>query len=382
VRRRTEVQSRGVRQFWAMVLAGQRTACYYCAMRPACHTSTKMTLVILASVIGVGVPAAAQQDRRAGRVELVGPFDRAAVPDTSSTLGYKFADLAKIDPEHPLADDAATQTLILFGREDLIAGSSSNYKSNRCAPLSTPTKAFTAIRDKARTTSIVIINESHERSEHRGFISEVARELRPLGYDTLAIETLSNSPPGTPERYQPTFLRQPGLPYLVDQDGFYLSEAGFGRLGRAAKRLGYHLIGYEPNEDGPPRQLSREEQIAVREEGQARNLASFLTDHPASKLLIHVGYSHAAEVPQADGVIWMAARLKQKTGIDPLTIDQTKCRGGGDTLRLSAVAVTRFGYPRCRRTCRRAPSTWSSIIHQHASCDTDPYGDRWPATRL
>lgn len=278
------------------------------------------------------------EERPNARVTLVGPFETASTSSLSPVLANRFANLALIDPDHPLADDMGGQTLSLFGREDLIAATSKDYRSDHCAPLKTALNPFNEIEGRARKTRIVIVNESHERSEHRGFIAEIARRLRPLGYDNLAIETLSSSRPGTPARYLPTFVKQPDLPYFVDEDGFYLSEAGFGRLGRQAKALGYHLLAYEfiPTDD-PTNGMTEDQQIAAREEGQANNLASYLRDHPGAKLLVHVGYSHAAEVPRANGAKWMAMRLKEKTGIDPLTISQTTCRGGGDTLRLSML---------------------------------------------
>jgi hypothetical protein len=152
------------------------------------------------------------------------------------------------------------------------------------------------------------------------------------------METLQNNPSSTPKQYLPPFLKQPNLPYLEDEDGVYLSEASFGRLGRHAKSLGYRLLPYEANEDGSlPQDATDDQRLDAREEGQARNLASFLRDHPGAKLLIHVGYSHAAEVARANGAKWMAARLKQMTGIDPLTISQTTCRGSSDTVRLSIL---------------------------------------------
>jgi hypothetical protein len=276
-------------------------------------------------------------ERRDECVALVGPFEIVSVASLSPMLAGKFASLARIDPAHPLADDMAGQTLSLFGREDLIAATSRDYRSNHCAPLKTALNVFGEIEGRARQTRIVIVNESHERSQHRGFVAEIARRLRPLGYDSLAIETLSSFQPGTPERYLPTFLKQPNLPYFEDEDGFYLSEAGFGRLGRQAKAFGYHLLAYEfIPEEGATQGITEAQRIAAREEGQANNLASYLRDHPGAKLLVHVGYSHAAEVPRA-GAKWMAMRLKEKTGIDPLTISQTSCRGGSDTLRLSAA---------------------------------------------
>lgn len=272
------------------------------------------------------------------RVKLIKPFRTASASSLPGKLANQFANLAKIDPDHPLAANEANQTLSLFGREDLIASTSRDYLSNHCAPLKTVLDVFDEIENRARKTSVVIVNESHERSQDRGFISDVIKRLRPLGYATLAIETLQNSEPGTPTRYLPTFVKQPDLPYFSDEDGWYLSEAGFGRLGRQAKALGYRLLPYEVIRDGAPTpKATREQQIAVREEGQARNLAAYVRDHPNEKLLVHVGYSHAAEVPRADGTKWLAARLKEKTGIDPLTISQTTCRGGSDAVHLSTL---------------------------------------------
>jgi hypothetical protein len=226
----------------------------------------------------------------------------------------------------------------LFGREDLIAASSNDYRATDCAPLPAAVNVLDEIARRARQTSIVIVNESHERSRHRGLTAEIASRLRPLGYDTLAMETLSNPPPKTPKRYLPSVLTRPDQVFLEDGDGHYLSEAGFGRLGRQAKALGYRLVPYEINgEDGLSDGASADQQIAIREEVQADNLDGYLRGHPAAKMIIHVGYSHASEVPTGSGAKWMAARLKEKTGIDPLTISQTTCRGGGETMRLAAL---------------------------------------------
>lgn len=253
-------------------------------------------------------------------------------------LAGKFASLAKVDPDRPVSPDSDTQILSLFGREDLIVSSSSDYKSTGCPPIAPVEPVLDEIVHRARQTSVVIINESHERSLDRGFTADVAARLRPLGYSVLALEALSNPTADVPERYQPSFMRNPSLPYLADDDGHYVSEAAYGRLGRRAKALGYRLLPYEDNTHNAPGSAgSGDHQIALREEAQANNLAGFLQSHPGVRMLVHVGYSHAAEVPRADGQLWMAARLKRKTGIDPLTISQTTCRGGGDTLRLAAL---------------------------------------------
>lgn len=278
------------------------------------------------------------------RVILSPPFEVVQANTLPTMISWKLDSLSKIDPDHPIVPDGDTQTLSLFGREDLIAASSDDYKPTNCLPFAPITMTMTTtapvdeIVRRAAQTSIVIINESHERSRDRWFTAEVARHLRPLGYDTLGLETLSNPPANVPQRYLPPLLGRPDLPYLSDDDGHYSSEAGYGRLGRQAKALGYRLLPYEDNiHNEPSKGISRSQQIALREEAQANNLAAFVKGHPASKLLIHVGYSHAAEVPRADGQRWMAARLKEKTGIDPLTISQTTCRGGSETTRLATL---------------------------------------------
>lgn len=269
-------------------------------------------------------------------VRLIQPFERATPTEAASD---KFAALGRIAADRAIDVEEDGQTLVMFGREDLVAGASADFKPTGCSPLPGSANVFDEIVKRARTTSIVVVGESHVRTEHRGFVEEVARRLRPLGYDTLAIEALRNDPPDTPSRYRASFIVHPGLPYLEDGDGYYVSEAGFGRLGRAAKGLGYRLLAYEYNDPQLSAEMTREQRIAVREEGQAAKLADFIRKHPRAKLLIYVGYSHAAEVPRADGSRWMAARLKAKTGVDPLTISQTVCRGGGEAMRLSTLPV-------------------------------------------
>ncbi|ANC87329.1 hypothetical protein [Sphingomonas sp. NIC1] len=273
---------------------------------------------------------------KSGAVTLLPPYE-TATPKAGSLADIRLKSLARIDPAHPLAGDPNLQTFSLFGREDLIAASSDDYRPTHCAPAKDTTDPLTAIIQAARKTSIVIINESHERSEHRGFTTALLAPLHAEGYTTLALEALAHPEPDTPKQYLPSFQRDPGLPYLEDEDGFYLGEAAFGRLGRTAKRLGYALVPYEAHYDPATAKLSQKERIGIREEGQANTLAAWVAAHPGAKLLVHVGYHHAIEVPTADGLRWMATRLKAKTGIDPLTISQTTCHGGGSTTRLAAL---------------------------------------------
>ena len=294
------------------------------------------TLFVLSLVSTLGSGAIARNDHPGTRVRFGKSFEIVSSDSVKGNLAVKIKRLTQIDPNKPPEPDTE-QFLSLFGREDIIAATSSDYRANGCAPLTTTTGILDEIANRARNTSIVIISESHERSEHRGFITQVASRLRRLGYDTLAIETLANVPPGA-EKYAAPFLKQPSLPYFTDEDGYYLAEAGFGRLGRQAKALGYRLVPYEFVEyDNVPPDATLDQRVPFREEGQAKSLDAFLRQNPKAKLLVHVGYTHATEVVQYDGNKWMAARLKEKTGIDPLTISQTRCRGGGATARFAAL---------------------------------------------
>lgn len=272
------------------------------------------------------------------KVELVGPVERLSSADLATVSRFQYARLFGVDPAKPETVEEWAQMLSLFGREDVIAARSGDFRPTGCTALPGGGDVFADIVRRAQTTRVVIVSESHERSEHRGFSADVARRLRPLGFDTLAIETLSHAPPDTAPDKRPAFERTPNLPYFDERDGYYLREAGFGRFGRQAKALGYSLVAYEAPYDPKAAQTQTpEERIAVREEAQANTLAAYLTAHPTAKLLVHVGYSHAGEVPYPDGKRWMAARLKEKTGIDPLTISQTICRGGGDRMRLATL---------------------------------------------
>ena len=282
---------------------------------------TSRGLISVACVISLGACAADRLAEPEKRVTLSQPFEFTPAVDLPPMLADKFASLAKVDPDRPVSPDSDTQILSLFGREDLIASSSSDYKPTGCQSIAPARPALDEIVRRARQTSVVIINESHERSLDRGFTADVAARLRPLGYSVLALEALSNPTADVPERYQPSFMRNPSLPYFADDDGHYVSEAAYGRLGRRAKALGYRLLPYEDNTHNAPGSAgSGDQRIALREEAQANNLAGFLKSRPGVRMLVHVGYSHAAEVPRADGQLWMAARLKRKTGIDPLTI--------------------------------------------------------------
>jgi hypothetical protein len=105
----------------------------------------------------------------------------------------------------------------------------------------------------------------------------------------------------------------------------------FGALLRALRREEYRFVAYEASVRPTPGGDFVDD-INRREAEQASNLVNqiFIADRSA-KVLIHVGYRHndeaAQEFPRTGlrkrEVLWLARRLKDILGIDPLTIDQT-----------------------------------------------------------
>lgn len=182
--------------------------------------------------------------------------------------------------------------------------------------------AIDTIVAMARDRKVVILNEEHYAPEDRAFGLAVAKALRPLGFTMLAAETFNNAK--DPAHTDMAALAARGYP--TRKTGVYTADPVFADFVRQALTLGYAPVAYEQTgEQYPPPGADR---IDAREEAEASNLAAAMARAPQAKFLVYVGYSHAAENPlrEEEGEqshLWMAGRLKQKTGIDPLTIDQT-----------------------------------------------------------
>lgn len=180
--------------------------------------------------------------------------------------------------------------------------------------------ALEAIVEQAARTRVVILNEAHNVSGHRAFAAQVARALRPLGYDWFAAETF------TPPQAEPApsiGLYRQGMPFLPTF-GYYTQDPVYAEAVREAARLGYRFADYEQSYlQSAPDGATPESEIAAREQAQADNLFdNVLKSNPQARVFVFVGYSHAMEKPGVGGT-WFAARLKEKTGLDPLTIEQS-----------------------------------------------------------
>lgn len=181
--------------------------------------------------------------------------------------------------------------------------------------------ALRTIKRLARRTSIVILNEDHRRPGDRRFAQMVARALRPLGYNVLALEALVND--ATDSRAEERMHGVECRGYLLATEGMYTSEPAFAEFVRDAIRRGYRLVSYEATSKPKP---DVEDDIALREQEQAANFLRRVRLGRGEKVLVYVGLSHAAEapIPSATGRLrrWFASRVKEASGIDPLTIDQ------------------------------------------------------------
>lgn len=240
--------------------------------------------------------------------------------------------------------DLQDQAWAMVGREDRIAPD----PKPQC-PIA-DIDPIDAIARAAETAQIVIINESHDSPRDRAFIADVAVRLASLGYGVYAAETLFDTVAARGEDDPPKV-----------GDGWYAQEPVYGALLRAVKREGYKLVAYE-SQTPPPSTGDFVEDINRRESEQASNLINrvFVPDR-AAKVLIHVGYAHNDESLQRfprtllrpREIAWLARRLKDVLGADPLTVDQTMfsaerpgiCTAGANGAALPQGRDLHVGHP-------------------------------------
>lgn len=159
---------------------------------------------------------------------------------------------------------------------------------------------------------IVMVNEAHHDARTRALTLALLPRLKAAGFTHFAAEALHDVDPDLAKRGYPT-------PASGSQ---YLHEPLYGEIVRQALKLGFVVVPYE----------SDAATMAEREAGQARQLYRkvFQAD-PKARLFIHAGYAHIDKTPGnlGLGVEPMAMRLRELTGFDPLSIDQTRWRDIG-----------------------------------------------------
>jgi hypothetical protein len=167
-----------------------------------------------------------------------------------------------------------------------------------------PKSALEVLDPLVEGMQIVMVNEAHHVPQHRAFTIDLLRLLQKKGFRYFAVEALSESDPALQERGYP-----------INTSGYYTAEPVFGDLIRTAIRLGFRIVPYEAIKPKNPEE---------REQGEAQNLVERVFGRdPRAKVLVYAGYDHINESEVLAGVMPLAMRLHQLTGLDPLTIDQT-----------------------------------------------------------
>ncbi|HAS44134.1 MAG TPA: hypothetical protein DCS93_26890 [Microscillaceae bacterium] len=174
-----------------------------------------------------------------------------------------------------------------------------------------PANALLEITTLAKTNQIVIINEAHYSVQNRLFTSKLLEALYKQGYRTVFIEGLH------PEKNKSLNKRK----YPLVSSGFYFREPQYGNLIRRSIARGYTVLPYEHKQD--ENEQNPLKKWYSREAGQANNILQFLKKNPQAKIVIHCGYGHLNEKVHDGEIIGnLAAIIKQKSGINPLTINQ------------------------------------------------------------
>jgi hypothetical protein len=159
------------------------------------------------------------------------------------------------------------------------------------------------IRLAARDRRVVMINEAYAKPLHRAFTYSLLEDFYRMGYHYLALEMLDN--------FANRRLTSVGM-----HSGYYVCEPVAGELMRKAIDIGYTLIPYEDT-------ASAVHTANQRDSVQAEHLYEVLQKDTSAKILVHASYAHISKKQQPDGHIPMALAFWRRSGIEPLTIDQT-----------------------------------------------------------
>ena len=159
---------------------------------------------------------------------------------------------------------------------------------------------------------VVIISKNHVKPQHRLFTLDVINQLADIGFTHLGMETLSSFSDGT---LVDSMLHDRGYPLDHPRTGTYTLEPQMGNIVRMALARGYKLFPYE-----------RTTRIGdkCREEIQADNIIAYINDKPEAKVITLCGFHHTVESDLMKNASskYMANYLKDKSGLNPLTIYQ------------------------------------------------------------
>jgi hypothetical protein len=173
------------------------------------------------------------------------------------------------------------------------------------------TNAKDYILKQAANSRIIIINEAHHLPSHRVFTISLLKELRQMGFSYLSIEGL--------RRKKADSVNRRGYPLLDDVDYF---DPQFGNLIREGLALQYKVSGH----DTADKTVNHDPTLFAqrRDSLGAVNIKKLLDADKNARIVIHCGYSHGDECPLTDIGKRFALQVKELTGIDPFTVNQTQ----------------------------------------------------------
>lgn len=228
-----------------------------------------------------------------------------------------------VDAGEPGMDQVASWFAAIVGdeKEALRLAGAQPTRSNHAAASSDlqVEDALDVIQRAAANSRIVILNEAHHLSRHRQFAALVAERLARQGFSYFGAEAFA--PPTDGALSSVRTLARGAV--LTAKAGFYVLDPVFAEAVRAIMRAGMTLFDYEQRAD--QRRIDPDFRItmAAREQAQAENVAALLQQNPDAKIFVYCGYDHVTEEADANGR-WFATRLKEITGLNPVTIDQSQ----------------------------------------------------------
>lgn len=146
--------------------------------------------------------------------------------------------------------------------------------------------ASAPILKKATDAAMLFISEEHSSPEHRLLTYSLLSDLKKIGYNYLALETVASSPDSMSD-----FSVNVGT-------GFYTAEPTMANLIRYAHRLGLEIIQYDCTSCNSSQD---------REEVAASNLLTIMARDSTNRMIVHCGFGHASKAKI--GSLSMLAKL-------------------------------------------------------------------------
>lgn len=267
-------------------------------------------LAFLASLTSLSVPADEVKEGDLGQGGAAPRLNDVLDHFTDNPLGYS-EEVARFCAAGSHADSD------ICAVSDDVSSWSGNYDNHKveivppvALPLDrdgyAPLPALNLLPKLTKDRRVVILNEVHDNPETRFLAFALLAPLRKQGFDTLAMETISNDDHALASRGYPVF-----------KSGYYTREPGMARVVREALRLGFHVVGYDSLNAGG-------NNVADRERAQAEQLAKIVSADGGHRVFVVAGMAHAYKKAGTylQGAEPMAARLATLLKTDPLSIDQ------------------------------------------------------------